>query len=199
MLQAISKFNRLLLAASISLSGLTFNSPKVDAIISQNINQQSLSNILSTASEWKRFSPDDGRFSILMPSQSVNNITPDKSQIHEGIKSIKMYLSNDETNSFMVGYADFKTDITQFSPSEILDSFLEGMLEGEKKLISQQDINLGKYPGREVQLLDEKSGITMTARIFVVNNRMYTLFVGSSQMPEVSDVRKFFDSFELIQ
>ncbi|BAY62777.1 hypothetical protein NIES22_28520 [Calothrix brevissima NIES-22] len=210
MLPTISKFNRLFLAASISLSAVTFNSPKVDAIISQNLNLTELSTStgiytqtstedIATASEWKEFSPDEGQSSILMPNGDISDMTPDKSEMHEGVESTKMYLSLHGTDVYMVSYADFKNDVTQISSSELLNSALEGMLGDEKQLLSEESINLGAYPGKEIKLWDEKEKMTWTGRIFIVNQRMYMLLVVSDQNPQVSDIRKFFDSFQLIQ
>ena len=200
MLQTIIKSNKLLLAALILVSAATFNSPKVDARNSQNLNltQLSTSSAIAAAPEWKIFSPDKGKFSILMPDEEILDTTPVKGEMHENVESTKMYLSIHETNVFMVSYADLKNDVTQIPLRELLDSALQGMLEDGKKLLSQQNITLGAYPGREIKLWDEKEGITFTGRVFIVNQRMYMLLVGSDKNPQVSDVRKFFDSFQLM-
>ncbi|MEH2288364.1 hypothetical protein [Nostoc sp.] len=149
--------------------------------------------------EWKKFSPDEGQFSILMPGEEISDITPEQSEKPNVVESTKMYLSTNETNVFMVSYADFKNDVTQIPSTELLDSALQSMLKDGKKLLSQQNINLGAYPGIEMNLWDEKEGIFLTGRVFIVNQRLYLLFVGSDKNPQISDVRKFFDSFELIQ
>jgi hypothetical protein len=154
---------------------------------------------IAPAPEWKIFSPDEGKSSILMPGEEISDVTPEKSDIDKGVKSTKMYLSTNETNVFMIGYADFNNDVTQIPSSELLDSALQAMLKDGKKLLSQENITLGAYPGREMKLWDEKEGIFMTGRVFIVNQRLYILFVGSDKNPQVSDVRKFFDSFELIE
>jgi hypothetical protein len=209
MLQTISKFNRLLLAASISLSALTFNSPKVDAIISQNLNltqlptsseiyEQPSTEGIAAASEWKEFSPDQGKSSILMPNEDISDMTPDKSEMHENVESVKMYLSVHGTDVYMISYADFKSDVTQLPSSELLDSAVEGMLEDGKKLVSQKNITLGAYSGREVQFWDETAGMTLTGRVFIVKQRLYMLLVGGEKNPQASDISKFFNSFQLI-
>lgn len=164
MLQTISKFNTLLLAALVFVSAATFNSSKVDARNSQNINitQLPTSSQVAATPEWKLFSPDEGKFSILMPSEEISDMAPDQSEMHSGVKSTKMYMSIHEQNVFMVSYADFKTDLTHVSKSELLDSMVQGMVEDGKKLLSQQNLILGAYPGREIKLWDEKEGMTLT-------------------------------------
>ncbi|MDF5710921.1 MAG: hypothetical protein PUP90_25435 [Nostoc sp. S4] len=132
----------------------TFNSPKVEAINSQNLNvtQLTTSSAIAPAPEWKKFSPDEGQSSILMPGEKISDITPEQSEKPDIVKSTKMYLSTDETNVYIVGYADFKNDLTQISSTELLDFAVQGMLEDGKKLLSQQNITLGAYPGIEMNL-----------------------------------------------
>ncbi|BAZ15487.1 hypothetical protein NIES4071_73590 [Calothrix sp. NIES-4071] len=200
MLQTISKFNTLLLAALVFVSAATFNSSKVNARSSQNIDitQLPTSSQVAAAPEWKTFSPDEGKFSILMPSEEISDMAPDKTEMHSGVKSTKMYMSIHEQNVFMVSYADFNNDLTQASSSELLDSAVQGMLDDGEKLLSQQNLTLGAYSGREIKLWDEKQGITLTGRIFIVNQRMYMLLVGGKENPQVSDTNKFFNSFRLM-
>ncbi|NJR19609.1 MAG: hypothetical protein HC785_30715 [Calothrix sp. CSU_2_0] len=154
--------------------------------------------IIAAAPEWQEFSPDKGKFSILMPNEEIVDMAPEPGEMHEGVKSTKMYLSVHEKNVFMVSYADFKSDVTQLPSSELLDSAVEGMLEDGKKLVSQKNITLGAYSGREVQFWDETAGITLTGRVFIVKQRMYMLLVGSDRNPQISNVSKFLNSFQLI-
>ncbi|MBW4510298.1 MAG: hypothetical protein KME64_27825 [Scytonematopsis contorta HA4267-MV1] len=158
MLQTISKFNKLLLAALVLVSAATFNSPKVDARNSQNLNLTPLptSNTITAAPEWKKFSPDEGKFSILMPGEEILDTTPDKSEMDDGVESTKMYLSIHEENVFLVSYAEFKNDVTQVPSNQLLDSAVQGMLKDGKKLLSQQNINVGSYPGVEIKLRMKK-------------------------------------------
>ncbi|MFN6563182.1 MAG: hypothetical protein RMY28_025780 [Nostoc sp. ChiSLP01] len=62
----------------------------------------------------------------------------------------------------MVSYADLNNDVTQIPSSELLDSAVQGMLEDGTKLLSQENINLGAYPGIEMKLWDEKERIFLT-------------------------------------
>lgn len=130
---------------------------------------------IAAASEWKEFSPDEGQFSILMPGENISDITPEQSEKSDVVESTKMYLITHETNVFMVSYADFNNDVTQIYPTELLDSAVQGILEDGTKLLSQENINLGAYPGRELKLWDEKEGIFLTGRVFIVNQRLYML------------------------
>ena len=69
-----SKFNKLPLAALVLVSAATFNSPKVEAISSQNLTQQPSSNIIAAAPEWKEFHSDERKFSILMPGEEISDL-----------------------------------------------------------------------------------------------------------------------------
>ncbi len=199
MLQTISKFNTLFLAFVILLSAGTFNNSKVDARNSQNLTQLPASNIIAAAPEWKQFLSDEGKFSILMPDKEILDMTPSKESILPGIQTIKLNATMKDNSVFLAGYADFDINLNQFPSNEILDSFLQGMLEGKTNLLSQKNIQLGQYQGKEVKIQDETKGITYNSRVFLVGQRIYILMVGGTKTPQTSDTQKFFNSFQLIQ
>ncbi|MDZ7960643.1 MAG: hypothetical protein RMY34_22635 [Aulosira sp. DedQUE10] len=88
--------------------------------------------------------------------------------------------------------------ISVLPADELLDAFLSGMLQGKSKLLSQTNIQLGQYQGKEVNLRDEEQGMTYNTRVFLVDQKIYFLMVGSNQTPQISDTQKFFDSFKLV-
>ena len=87
-----------------------------------------------------------------MPGEEISDIMPEQSEKPDVVESTKTYLSANETNVFMVIYADFNSDVTQIPSTELLDSALQAMLKDGKKLLSQQNINLGAYSGIEMNL-----------------------------------------------
>jgi hypothetical protein len=200
MLKIISQSQKSLLAASFLVFAGTWNIPKVDAVNTYNLGQiNTNSNIIAAVPVWKKFSPEKGQFSILMPNDKVDYLAPDASQKNQVSESTKMYLSTHEQSIFIVSHSDFKNDQNPVPANELLDSAIEGMLEGKKKLLSQKDITLGTHPGREIVIRDEKEAITLTGRVFIINERMYILLVGGDKSPEANDISKFLNSFELIK
>ncbi|BAY25309.1 hypothetical protein NIES2100_51150 [Calothrix sp. NIES-2100] len=125
-------------------------------------------------------------------------MSPPKDAIAPGIQSFKMHAASDNNSVFIVGYADFSVDISQLPADELLNAFMEGMLQGKSKLLSQTNIQLGQYQGKEVNVRDEEQGLTYKTRVFLVDQKIYFLMVGSNQTPQISDTQKFFDSFGLV-
>lgn len=199
MLKTINKSQKSLLVASFLVFTGTWNISKVDAVNAPNLAQTPVSSVIAAAPEWKKFSPDKGRFSVLMPNEKIDSLKPDVNDKGEIDDSSKTYISTVEESAFLVSYTDFKEDITQIPPSEVLDSAIGGMVSGGRKLLSQKDITLDTYSGREIKVLDEKAKVTMTGRVFIVKQRMYMLLVAGGKEPQVSDMSKFFNSFQLIK
>jgi hypothetical protein len=199
MLKTINKSKKSFLVASFLVFAGTWNIPKVDAVNTYNIAEMPSSSVMAAAPEWKKFSPDKGQFSILMPNEKIDSPKPDASDKSEVDDSTKMYLSTYNESVFMVSYTDFKDDITQVPPGQLLDSAIGGMVNGGRKLLSQKDITLDAYSGREIKVQDEKEKTTLTGRVFIVKQRMYVILVGGEKEPKASDMSKFFNSFQLIK
>jgi hypothetical protein len=65
------------------------------------------------------------------------------------------------------------------------------------KLLSDKDISLESFPGREVRI--EKDKKVWTLRAYIVKGRMYQLMTTEPKAKEKSlDTEKFFDSFRLL-
>jgi hypothetical protein len=198
MLQTSGRSNHLYSTALALLLAVTLNSPKVDAKTIENITQLPASSVITAAPAWKEFSSSEGKYSVLFPNEDVFEMSPPKGAMAPGIKSFKMHAVSDKNSVFIVGYADFSVDISQLPADELLNAFMEGMLQGKSKLLSQTNIQLGQYQGKEVNVRDEEQGMTYKTRVFLVGQKIYFLMVGSAQTPQISDTQKFFDSFELV-
>lgn len=65
------------------------------------------------------------------------------------------------------------------------------------KLLSDRDISLGGFPGREVRI--EKDKKIWSLRAYIVKGRMYQLMTTEPKAKEQSpETSKFFDSFQLL-
>jgi hypothetical protein len=105
--------------------------------------------------------------------------------------------------SYTVSYADYPKDIIEQNESgDMLDSARNGAarsVEGSK-LISESVISFGEYPGREFKVEAPDGKSTLHVRVFLVENRLYSLMVVSiGEHPSPSDIQKFFESFALIE
>ena len=152
-----------------------------------------------TESEWYKFSPPEGRFSVLLPhepkfeavkagdSQTVTNYR--YSDLENGYGFICEYFDVDQPGSDMDTFLD-----------TIRDAFLHG---AEATKLSEEKISLSGYPGRMItlSLLANGHEVTGESRIFVVGKRVYSLSflrLKDANIPNVeANARKFFSSLEL--
>lgn len=199
MLQTNRKLNQVFLATICLLLVETLSNPKVEAKPINNLQQLPTSSVISATPAWQEFSSSEGKFSVLFPNGKVEEISPPENSNSSGIKSLKMHAVTGDKNAFIVGYADFGIDASQAPPGELINAFLEGMLENESKLLSQKNIQFEEYPGKEIKVKDEKNGTIYNTRFFLIGQKIYFMMVGSIETPELSDTQKFFDSFQLIK
>ncbi|QIR41169.1 hypothetical protein HCG51_33805 [Tolypothrix sp. PCC 7910] len=199
MLQTNRKLNQLFLAAVFLVLVETLSNPNVEAKTVNNFQQLTTSSVIAATPAWQEFSSSEGKFSVLFPNGKVEEVSPPENSNSSGVKSLKMHAVNGDKNAFIVGYADFGIDVSQAPPGELIDAFLEGMLENESKLLSQKNIQFEEYPGKEVKVKDEKNGTIYNTRFFLIGHKIYFMMVGSIETPEVSDTQKFFNSFHLIK
>ncbi|BAY90343.1 hypothetical protein FDUTEX481_03724 [Tolypothrix sp. PCC 7601] len=199
MLQTNRKLNQLFLAAVFLVLVETLSNPKVEAKPINNLQQLPTSSVIAATPAWQEFSSSEGKFSVLFPNGKVEEISQPENSNSSGIKSLKMHGVTGDKNAFIVGYADFSIDVSQVAPGELIDAFLEGMLQNESKLLSQKNIQFEEYPGKEIKVKDEKNGTIYNSRFFLVGQKIYFMMVGSIETPEVSDTQKFFNSFQLIK
>lgn len=189
---------RLTLTVAMLALGATVCSPKANAaslvneipVKAESTFQLAKINTNSTVlatSEWKQFSSAEGKFSIMMPDVQIVDKTEDKPEF-----LLKMYVATNEQSAFIAGYEEFHVDVSQLSDRTFLDAFVEAFLGGDKKLVSQQEISLGEFTGREIEY--QEQGYTAKIRLYRVGQRLYIL---GAINPQAGDTEKFFDSFTL--
>ncbi len=139
---------------------------------------------------WKEFSPEDNSFSVLMPDTSISKETKKTS-----VYVMDLYTASTEQGVFLVGNADFIQDLSGVKPEILLDSFSQGLIGNDGKILNQKNISLNANPGREIEF--EKSGFTGKVRIFFKGKRLYYALLLAPQATTNADIDKYFDSFQL--
>ena len=150
--------------------------------------------------QWKEFSSSEGSFSVLMPvtptqkTQSTNSSTVslDSNLFTASLEEGKVVYS--------VAYTNFPEELAQFPPNLLLDT-LSGRFTNDKKikLLSQQDISLGQYPGKEIKF-EAPGEIIVKHRTFIAEKRLYQL---TAEIPKdresalSNDTDRFLNSFRL--
>jgi hypothetical protein len=99
--------------------------------------------------------------------------------------------------TYGVKYLAGETDLTAPGNAESINrAFMMATSEG--KVLSEQDITLGAYPGKEYRQRDSEGNYRIW-RIYAAQQRVYTIFaIAPDETTEADTIRDFFDSFKLL-
>jgi peroxiredoxin len=129
-----------------------------------------------------------GNFSVLMPR------TPDYSFNTNGQTTLGAKAG---AVTYGVKYSTLATGPSSAADPATLERTFQ-MAVAEGTVLSQQDITLGAYPGREYRLRDN-TGNYRIWRVYVAGERVYTVFsIAPDETTDADTVRAFFDSFHLL-
>lgn len=154
----------------------------------------------SVQSVWKPFSSKDGGFAVLMPGQPTQENRTVKTEIGSIPVRAFSVLRRGEA-LYAIAYSDFPGSFPQ-NPGDIdrlLAQVASGFAQGAKgRLVSQQTIRLGNFPGRDIRLQLDR-GLIARGRVFVVNSRLYQVIVVTGQERNLTkSIEGFFKSFRLL-
>jgi hypothetical protein len=139
--------------------------------------------------DFKEYTSAQGKYSVLMPG------TPKKETRPAGPLTLHFEMVENRNDAWGVGYADLPPG-TPFD----YEGAVKGMANANGGTVNvNRDFTLDGVKGREVEISITKpvKGYT-TARIIVVNNRLYeVLAVGTKQKLDDPEVKKFFESFKV--
>ena len=153
-----------------------------------------------TETQWIKFTSPEGRFSVLLQHEpKFETIAATETSEITNYR----YSDLESGYGFICEYFDVKS--TGDSLESFLDLTRDGIIRGAGATkVGEEKISLNSYPGRELQLaftVNNGTEITARNRIYVVNNRIYSLtFLHLKTMDALlaSDIgRKFFASFEV--
>jgi len=163
-----------------------------------------------SVSTTKEYSSSEGRFKVLFPSCTVNEIhgTPDTKV---GKIAFHMIVCVSPTITYSVVYTDYPIDLdTPDLVKNALDSARAGSLSRVAKedphIIKEFDISIDGHPGRFLQI-ELKGDAMIRMRCLVAANRVYVFGVGTpKKKPEVVDATndyeaittRFMDTFKII-
>ena len=142
---------------------------------------------------WIRHSSTAGRFSILMPAEP--NVEEEPVDTAAGKLINHIFLVQKGSATFYISYADYPQN--DADPQRVLDGVRDGGINSIKgTLVSEKTITHKSYPGREFQVSTQ--GELYMSRIFLINNRLYLMFVVApvGQLTD-AEVNRFLTSFDL--
>jgi hypothetical protein len=151
---------------------------------------------------WSEFSSAEGAFSVLMPGTPTEQTQTQDTEL--GTIDVHSFTFEQNGVAYLVGYNIFPAAVTEAAtPDSMLDGARGGQVEAVKgTLMNEEEITLGAYLGRDLEIQIENSDGTssLRSRIFLVGDRLYqVMVVGPKGQSTSPDTTKFLDSFKLVE
>lgn len=159
------------------------------------------SSVQAATVQWQSFSPTDGGFSVLMPGQPAQK----KQTLNTPAGDINTYFYTSTQDggkiNYTVSYVELPKGVEKMSPAVLLEAMASGLMgDNRVKVLSEQTIQLGDYPGRAFKIEAPDKALIMH-RAYLVKQRIYQIAVQVPQAQEKNlsgDVDRFFNSFKLL-
>lgn len=158
--------------------------------------------VLLAQSIWKQYTSTEGRFTVLMPGTPKTERQTQNTQL--GPINIQAFAvaRQQESVAYIVAYSDFPNNFVQKANiQKLLDGARDGALRAAQgKLLSQRNISLNGYPGREFEFVNPVGLITKN-RMYLVNGRLYQVIVVTKQDTQKylsRSIAGFLNSFKLL-
>lgn len=149
--------------------------------------------------KWKKFTSDEGAFSAWFPGIPEETIKPLHTLLGD-IDSHNFLVDADKQDFYGVIYEDFPPTVDLTNPSSVFDGAQDREIKNSSgKIVFQQEIKLGDFPGRELEFTaGGKANYSGRIRIFLVERRIYVqTIVFLTANPHPDDRAFFFNSFKL--
>ncbi len=155
------------------------------------------------AGQWKRFTSDEGRFSIRFPGRpEMTNVVINVSTNYS-ITQPCFFVWADRQTEYAVNYADYpkalQINIERLGPQKQFDLSQAAVAAAYGKIVSQRDIKFGDFPGREFEFVaGGKANFSGKVRLILVNHRLYQIIIiFLTRNPHPDDFKVFFSSFSI--
>ncbi|MCC6424403.1 MAG: toll/interleukin-1 receptor domain-containing protein [Phycisphaerales bacterium] len=147
---------------------------------------------------WRELRSQAGHFHILMPGRPQM----EHSSLNTNVGVVDMYYwsASQTPFSFVAMYADYPpSSIKEMDPQKILGNARDGAVANAAgSVLSDENIQLNGYPGREVRMSIKDGKMLGQGRFFLVRNRLFiVLCVTDRQHGFSANIHKFLNSFTL--
>jgi len=143
-----------------------------------------------SASNWREFSSNAGGFSVSMPGVPEEEANTSK----RGNAVRGLTLSN-SSEAYLLIYSDLSETPSNVEIQKMMDTAISMLTQRRNlKLLSQRDISLKGYPGREFDIGRDDTSI-IKGRIYIMQQRIYLLTVVT---PKPSNAQRFLESFRVL-
>lgn len=148
------------------------------------------------AQDWKEFNSNECRCSALFPGTPQSKTQGMQTKV--GTLEAKMFMLEMPSAFYAMAYVDYPKDaVAKGAPDELLNGARDGAVGNVKgKLVSETKITMNGAPGRELRI-EAPGDLNLTARIYLVNQRLYQVLVVAPKAKEgEAEAKKFLDSFK---
>ena len=163
-----------------------------------------------SAKKWHALTVKSAGYKIEFPSEPTESIQKVDSEIGELTLNIQMLdLTTGDGDSdnwvYMVNFTKYPKEFIDSDDKESLATLYRSSIDGavtsvKGKLISEKEVKLGSYSGREVKIDFQEGLAVIRMRLFLVDNKMYILqTITETKKDNNKDISKFMDSFELLK
>jgi hypothetical protein len=150
---------------------------------------------------WREFTPEGGRFSILVPRTPRE--TTETIETETGTLDEHTFTVIHGDIAYIAIYGDYPQSLTNVDLYAMLDALRDGAVESvDGRLLSERAISINGYPGREVKVKISSSSETaiMQVRIYIVRNRLYYIYtMAPEERASSPSIKKFLSSFKLLR
>jgi ABC-type glycerol-3-phosphate transport system substrate-binding protein len=147
---------------------------------------------------WQDFTGPEGDFTVMLPGIPKDETQQVESDIGE--ITVNLFQLPFGNFAYVVAYSDYPMDVVQSKGAQII---LDGARDGAVTntggtLLEEQDIEIQGYPGRQLKVKSPDGEGIAQARMYLVGNRLYQIFVASPTADSGSpDIPKYLESFRL--
>jgi hypothetical protein len=162
--------------------------------------------LAAPSAEWKEFSSQEGRFSVLFPSapkQTTQTMTTKVGNLDARLYTLSSTKETPfEAQFFAVAYIDYPKDaLAKYRTDALLDGAREGAVTFVKgKQLAETRVTQNGVEGREIKITapNKRKTSLVVVRLFLVGERLYqVLVVIDESRAESGEIAKFLDSFKL--
>ncbi len=152
----------------------------------------------SPSVRWQQFRSQSGRFVVSIPGTPKEEV--DRAQKPGEFDSYS-FMVDQGNSAYFVSYYDLPGQLAADKTQSFLNGVRDGAIkDGKAQILTDQDIRLGRYPGKSIKYMDQE-GITYYCRMYVVNQRLYLTLVAIAKGQDSyfsGDAQRFLNSFRLL-
>lgn len=147
---------------------------------------------------WQKYLFQDAGFSVWMPS-GISSEETVKIDTPMGEIEFEVFATHPQSLRFISAYSLTDNLAKIGNEEQIFATIKNGIIQRTNfNLVTDQKIYVSGYYKHYLVMEDSAKNETIYFNIYVINNKVYVLAVGSKSTDKEKDINSFFDSFRLL-